>query len=201
MEPLASIGPFISPDASELSELERLQAWSEIVKNVVTALVLLGGGTAIVKWLYARKDRATDILLELEDRFGAAELRSARACIEDDGEYAKVELELRAAVERTQGAKPGKALEELDVLLRFYVLLLGVRGAAQVPDAVLGTCYRFWLAHYFRLDRGEFRRYVDRYFPTLRDWLGRTDAAARGHAFFEPRKFWSDEELIQDVRS
>ena len=56
----------------------------------------------------------------------------------------------------------------------------------------LSICFRYWLAHYFRKDREKFRRYVDKFYPTLRKWLEQdfyeNDGVSEG--FFGPLIFW-----------
>ncbi len=76
-------------------------------------------------------------------------------------------------------------------MLRFYTVLYGVYTANQVPKRALSICFRYWLAHYFRKDREKFRRYVDKFYPTLRKWLEQdfyeNDGVSEG--FFGPLIF------------
>lgn len=66
----------------------------------------------------------------------------------------------------------------IDHLLRFYVVLLGIRKAKQVPDESLRLCYAYWLNHYRKPDvpkqstgRDELFRYVNKFYPNLKVWL------------------------------
>jgi len=86
-------------------------------------------------------------------------------------------------------------LAAIDKLLRFYVVMHGVRKARQIPDAALRTCYRYWLAHYFHPRRPDFRAYVNQFYPTLRSWLACEKnwyqrAPSRPHRFFRAADFW-----------
>ena len=69
------------------------------------------------------------------------------------------------------GSQQAELLGEIDTVLRFYVFLAGLREARQVPDSSLSASYRFWLAHYYHKERVELREYINKYFPTLREWL------------------------------
>jgi hypothetical protein len=77
----------------------------------------------------------------------------------------------------------------IDALLRFYVVLCGVRQANQVPESSLSACFRFWLGHYHNPRRMEFKEHIDTFFPTLKKWL--TEDAKRRHKdrFFRPGDF------------
>lgn len=93
-------------------------------------------------------------------------------------------------------ASPAATLASLDKLLRFYVVMHGLRKARQVPDAALRTCYRYWLAHYFHPRRPVFRAYVDQFFPTLRNWLACEKRwykrnPSRPFRFFRAADFWN----------
>jgi hypothetical protein len=170
--------------------------WSEIIKNCAETLGVL----AVVGWFYSRKDRNTDVLLQIEERFGIA-LEGARAWIEEDAKY---DQEAKPALLEAV-AKEQRNCDEIDEFLRFYVVLCGIRHARQVPDLSLSTCYRFWLAHYYRTDRKEFRDYINRYFPTLRAWLLSDTAWFRRfyqrpfscwwRCFFRPNDFWKPDQI------
>lgn len=149
---------------------------SEIAKNIGEAAALLGGVWTIWAWLRQRKDRAADVLLMLETRFAVPDVVKGRAALEDQATYDDIRPALEAAALARAG---GPALEpavadrlySVDALLRFYVVLLGIRHAHQVPDLSLRTCYRYWLGLYFASERKDFRRYVDAYYTTLSQWL------------------------------
>lgn len=191
-----------------LDNWDDLKTFSEIFKNLFEALAVLGGAVAVSKYLVERKDRAADILLQLEHEFCKKKVMQGRQCIEDDGRYHLIKDRLKqlAAESGHQRSLPaGEVSEEkqkpeispernildecqaIDALLRFYVVLCGIRQAKQVPERSLSTCFRFWLGHYRSPKRTEFREYVDAYFPTLKKWLA--DDAKSGHTFFCPRHF------------
>lgn len=190
---------------------EHAKTVSEIVKNAVEALAIIGGLIGLWKWLAERRDRATDILLKLESEFCKPEIMKGRLCIEDDERYSLIKSRLKQQVDAPQGKRSnenesadkidGNSIQDnvsedchaIDAMLRFYVVLCGVRQANQVPEDSLSTCFRFWLGHYHCSTRKEFKDYVDAFFPTLRKWLA--DDAERRYArrFFRPGEFgWSD---------
>ena len=72
-------------------------------------------------------------------------------------------------------------------MLRFYVVLLGIRRARQVPEVSLRTCYRYWLGQYYSAKRPEFREYVDNYFRTLSSWLKDDTQRSARRRFFDPQ--------------
>jgi hypothetical protein len=82
--------------------------------------------------------------------------------------------------------------DELDGLLRFYVLLYGIFRARQVPEVSLSICFRYWLAIYFRADRPGFRRYIDRSYPTLSRWLRDDCRKKKERQFFRPEPLFGD---------
>jgi hypothetical protein len=189
---------------------ESWKALSEIIKNSIEAVavigVVIGGSFALVRWFAERNDRATTILLELERKFCERAIMKGREYVEDGGRYNFVKKELLqyAVQSSVEGTKPAAAsskaepqgqpslekeidgCEAIDALLRFYVVLSGVRHAKQVPDASLSTCFRYWLCHYYNPERTEFKEYVDRYYPTLRIWLAK---ARQKRKFFRPKDF------------
>ena len=186
--------------------LEDLNTLSETVKNLVEALALIGAAFALWKWLVERKDRAADILLKLEQKFCEPEIMRGKQCIEQDERYELIKDRLMAVVE-SQIEKSNLAADSLktkqkyelpqekvlddhgaiDTLLRFYVVLCGIRHARQVPDISLSTCFRFWLCHYYNPKRQEFREYVDTFYPTLKKWLA--EDREDKYKFFRPKDF------------
>jgi hypothetical protein len=167
------------------------------VKPVLESAAIVAGGVALLKWFTERKDRATDVLLKLEEHFNEVGVRAGRFLVEDGDHCESVAKTLnsqRRPKEMTEDQK------NLDNLLRFYVVVCAVRQAGQVSDRALSTCYRFWLSHYYLNKREAFRSYINDSFPTLRDWLiGDTPAVRRGTsrlpwrvkpAFFTPGHFW-----------
>jgi hypothetical protein len=168
--------------------LANLSDFATRLKPILECLAYLAGALALVKWLRERTDRATDVLLKLEEEFDR-KCAAGRQCLDEPPKYAECREALtragRGSVSLTadQQAQQLQIIKAIDDLLRFYVVLIGVREAKQLPDASLSTCYRFWLAHYYRDDRLEFRRYVNDNYPTLRAWLLRdTSALARFRA-------------------
>jgi len=154
--------------------------WSETVKNVIESLALVAAAFGVFKWLDERRNRSTDVLWNLEKEFKKDKMMKGRNLVED-GDYTGV----------------GRS-DDLDCLLRFYVLLYGVLRARQVPEILLSTCFRYWLAHYFRSDRKGFRKYVDEGYPTISNWL--KEDCARKLCFFRPRRLFPgkvDEDFIE----
>jgi hypothetical protein len=156
--------------------LKTVSDLAESIKPILECLAYFAGSLALVKWLRERNDRATDVLLSLEEQF-ETKCAAGRQYIDEPLKYDECRKALAGAGE-CGVAVSGSQLQEhlqivksIDDLLRFYVVLVGVRQARQLPDSSLSTCYRFWLAHYYRPDRVEFRHYVNENFPTLRAWL------------------------------
>ena len=171
------------------------EKWAETVKNVVESGAALAAALAIVKWVTERRDRATEVLLKLEERFSEKEVVKARDCIDDQKKYDIAREELSKSI------REGQAYRHFDPLLRFYVVLYGVRQARQVPDEALSVCFRYWLALYFHKHRTEFRQYVDEFYPTLSRWL-RKDCED-GSAFFRPQRLFGEDTdtiFIRQVR-
>ena len=114
---------------------------------------------------------------------------------EEIGQLDKLIHFLLPQVSTTAESSPDTTLASLDKLLRFYVVMHGLRKARQVPDAALRTCYRYWLAHYFHPRRPAFRAYVNQFFPTLRKWLDCEKhwyrrSPSRPARFFRATDFW-----------
>ncbi len=156
--------------ASE-ADWARCQQIAEIWANWATVVGVLLAIVGVYEWLYRRYDRATDVLLELEKIFNSEMIREGRDVLEDKTLYEDIKQKLQHSVKGTATDQEFEDLLPLDELLRFYVLLVGIRAAKQVPDASLRACYRYWLCHYFNPERTEFRDYVDHFYPTLRNWL------------------------------
>lgn len=159
--------------------------WSETVKNVIESLALVAAAFGVCKWLDERRNRSTDVLWNLEKEFKRDKIMAGRNLVEDRDPI---------AADFTDEGRSDK----LDCLLRFYVLLYGVLRARQVPEILLSTCFRYWLAHYFRSDRTRFRQYVDDGYPTISNWL--KEDCARELRFFRPRRLFPgkvDEDFIQ----
>lgn len=193
----------------EPTDWNTLKTISEVVKNWVQVAGVLGAVFLFYRWVVERKDRSTQVLFELETRFAAKEVQAGGVLVEEDAAYegirrALLEAALPAEEVEDRHSAPGatspavdEQLAPLDALLRFFVLLLGIRQAGQVPDRSLRACYRYWLAHCFSPCRRELRIYVERLFPTLHRWL----TADRGwwrrwthRSFFRPEDFgWRPE--------
>lgn len=69
---------------------DELKTFSEIFKNLIEALAVIGGLFGLWKWLLERKDRATDILLQLEQEFRKPEIMKGRQCIEEIERYRRL---------------------------------------------------------------------------------------------------------------
>jgi NAD-dependent protein deacetylases, SIR2 family len=201
------------PDFPKPTGLELLSHLAEQFEPILKTLAVAGGAFALWKWVKERNNRATDVLLELEEQF-EKKCKKGRPLIEHDWRYNEVKELLRCAVARGErspgeGSDPKELQTAIDNLLRFYVVLCGVRFAKQIPDKSLSTCYRFWLAHYYRKDRNELRLYINEFFPTLRKWLladSRSNASARlpfslwksKKSFFSPEHFWDADDIELD---
>ena len=171
---------------------------TEAIKNIAETVAVLAGGTAVIGWLYTRKDRAASVLLELEERFNQPDILEARGLLEDRALYRGLDSAMRNFMDQAGNPKgwvehrtadeikrEGKMLEQLDALLRFYVLLIGIRKARQVPDDSLRICYAYWLNLYYdRVNYGCFREYVGKYFPTSRAILDADEELLEGERFF-----------------
>ncbi|HEU4386520.1 MAG TPA: Sir2 family NAD-dependent protein deacetylase [Blastocatellia bacterium] len=184
-----------------------LKDYSEILKNAAEVLAVIGGLWAYFKWRAERQDRSTDVLFELERAFNSPDVRAGSQLVEDDDQYDRlrpclIESSLppdeigEQERQTVKAVRPGSTeLAQLDALLRFFIVLRGMRESRQVKDTVLSTCYRFWLAQYFNPCRREFRLYVRRFFPTLHNWLvsdGRLSIRRSKRSFFRPEGFgWS----------
>ena len=156
---------------------------SEIIKNTAEALAIFGGAFALIKWFSERHDRSTDVLFKLEEAFNSAGIREAQKLIEDESKFNTIRKLLveQAIPDPEQGAEVKandpqseelkRRIAELDNLLRFYIFLLGVKKAKQVPDSALASCYRYFLCHYYSRNRRELRIYIDAFWPTLKRWL------------------------------
>ncbi len=183
--------------------LETANALAGQIKPILECAAIVAGLVAIVKWLRERSDRATDVLLQLEQAF--EKCKAGRSLFEDG--YKQAAAILKASTNRRTLTAPEKLAEQekIDELLRFYVVLVGVRKERQVSDASLSACYRFWMAHYYRHDRAELRRYINYFFPTLRTWL-LNDACLWSRlaerpfsrwwrSFFRPGDFWTKDQF------
>ena len=183
----------------------KLEEWkhvSEIVKNILTVLAIVGAGWTWYHWTYERYDRAADILFSLEQRFDSKSIQHGARILDDDEEYADIKHLLTAYVENAKTTTPrtlpatssstDEMVYAIDDVLRFYVFLGSIRAAKQVPDAALSASYRYVLAEYYNPRRAEFRVYVDQFFPSLRQWLAedaRQHAANPRTGFFRPEEF------------
>lgn len=188
--------------------------WSELLANVAQALVLVAGVWVWFRWRRERGDRATTILLELEDRFSKSDVARGRELLDDPEQYAAISEalfdEVRRSVDSSEtvnwvGAPTTNAIAHatadpvsaacsraeigrIDALLRFYVLVNGVLLAKQIPVKPLRACFRYYLSHVANPSRWAFRLYALRFYPTLRKWLDESAKSPR-HAFFKPEEF------------
>lgn len=178
----------------------KLQELSEILKNFAEVLAIIGGVFALWKWLYERRDRSTDVLLELAKKFSEPECVQGLTLIEDDVAYGEIVSRLHIAVleasepiplnESKLSAEDSARLKPLDRLLEYYVLLHGIRRARQTSDSPLKTCFRYWLTQYYCPYRPAFRAYVDAFYPTLKTWLKQDEKRLiQSRRFFTPDEF------------
>jgi len=187
-----------------------LHYWADIARDwspILQCVAFLLGIFALYKWSRERNDRATDVLLKLEEHFNVERVRKGRFVVEDINQYNAVSESLISLPQRGDVSDDH---QNLDDLLRFYVVLCAVRQAGQVPDRALSTCYRFWLSHYYLKNRTALRNYINGSFPTLRDWLiedasryRRRDGRLRRWlrpAFFTPDHFWDTSEFELNQR-
>lgn len=202
------------PDLPKPTGLELYSHFAEQLKPILECLAIIAGALAIIKWLRERNNRATDVLLKLEEEFDK-KCEKGRGLIEHDWKYNEVKELLKSAVR--EGKRSARAEHDpqdpqmaVDNLLRFYVVLCGVRQARQLPQKSLSTCYRFWLAHYYRNDRAELRDYVNEFFPTVRKWLltdcrcwtrfKRRVFSGWWSSFFKPEDFWEPKKFERDPK-
>lgn len=138
--------------------------WTDIAQTIVQILVLIGGACTYFSWKRSLKDRAASVLFELEERFCVDSLVEGRGLLEYQATYLELEQAMTTAMcetgasNRTTGKNPSqhteltapqeKQLDQLDALLRFYVLLRGIRAAEQVPDESLRLGYAYWINFY-----------------------------------------------------
>jgi hypothetical protein len=214
--------------------LTELATVASRLQPILECIAIVVAGFALFKWLRERSDRASDVLLSLEAEF-EKKCQPGRRLLENTSLYRTVSPILDLAVRNAKKAEKAKAVVPTDVdqpansskeidaagiaaqtdidnLLRFYVVLLAVRQQRQVSDTSLAICYRYWLAHYYRKDRREFRCYVYRFFPHLRGWL-RADVrpwqrfrqrpfSGWWRPFFRPEDFWEEADIERtDIES
>jgi hypothetical protein len=187
---LASGGPwrFTTVGSPPLTFRQAVMANYSWLQQLVISLGWLVAGFALFKFLRERQSRATDVLLELDTRSAAS--GKGYAIVEQHGDLGDY--------------------TEIDKLLRFYVLIVSVRQARQVPDTSLSTSFRYGLAHYYHHDCRQFRHYVDQHYPTLKRWL-RDDTvwwrrfASRPLTFWRPffrrLDFWEQDAYSRDIRA
>lgn len=172
---------------------EQWKLWSEVAKNLAELLALAGGALALRKWFGERDNRATDVLLRIERDFGREKVKRGRDLIDSDSSY----LRHASAISQCISKRTGD--DDIDALLRFYVVLYGIRLTNQVPTRALSVCFRYWLAHYFRNDRKEFHDHVDTFYPTLKQWLNEDcppcEREKWGEGFFRPTELFRAELL------
>jgi NAD-dependent protein deacetylase/lipoamidase len=163
---------------------DKIKTYTEIAKNTVETLGILSSPFILYKWLVERRDHSTQVLFDLEKQFNSEDVSAGRRLVEDDARYAQIRKLLLEQIVPEEDLTPGSKtfpkndrfdrsspLQKLDALLRFYVLVYGIRSAGQVSDSALRACYRFYLAHYYSPSRRELRLYIHTYYPTLRGWL------------------------------
>lgn len=167
-----------------LGDTNGAKDWSETIKNVIESGAVLAAVFAVIKWVQERQDRATEVLLKLEEKFSVEAVVKGRDLIDDDARYQ------RAAADIDKVVRERRVYSEFDAVLRFYVILYGVRIAKQVPDNALSVCFRYWLAHYFHKDRKEFQKYIDASYPTLSRWL--REDCKDDCRFFRPTRLFGD---------
>jgi NAD-dependent protein deacetylase/lipoamidase len=138
--------------------LAEYKAYSEIVKNLVQVLGFAGGLFLLYQWIYGRRDRATDVLVQLDGQFTTEEMVQGRQLVEDDEKWKRVRVVLlkEVAPEDAYGAgyqtsnvgtdrNEAKIVRIIDKLLRFC----GMREVKQVPDSeivrIIDKLLRFYV--------------------------------------------------------
>jgi|GEM_PF-100666 len=157
---------------------------SEICVNLAGVLAIIAGPFILVHWLYQRRDRSAEVLFRLEELFNSPVVQLGRSLVESDRAYLTVSsLLIRESLtgEHSKSFLSGDAgdgstkhseqLQAIDALLRFYILLFGLKRAHQAPDASLRICYAYWLTQYHNPARRELRLYIHAMFPTLARWI------------------------------
>jgi hypothetical protein len=168
--------------------------WSEVAKNIVSAVGILGAIWIWYVWSYQRSDRAFDVITKLEERFDSEGVRTGRDLVDDDKDYRSIKIALSKYVDgKADGIQSiekeqASDVDRIDDLLRFYELLSAVRSEHQVKDDVLSASFAYYLEEYYNPNRIEFRQYVDRYYKNLKAWLD-TDLKGSGPHFFNENEF------------
>jgi len=163
--------------------LEAAKNFADITQNIAASLGVLGGVAVAVKWVYDRHDRATDMLIQLNERFVHPDLSAGKACFGGCCAAELSEAETRA----------------LDPVLGFYVMLCGIREANQVPDRALSLSFAWWLSHYYRHDSRTLRIYINTYYPTLRQWLEQDLENPEPRRFFRAHEFWRQDDYMMTL--
>ena len=73
---------------------EELKTWSEIWKNMAQVVSSGCGIFLLYKWIYSRRDRGTDLLIQLDTQFKTKEMSDGRQLIEDNRKWAKLRTEI-----------------------------------------------------------------------------------------------------------
>jgi hypothetical protein len=152
---------------------------SEIAKNVAEALAVLGAAGALYNWAVARRNRATDILLALDQLFSRPEVIAARKLLEThDGTSSFVESDMNA----------------LEPMLRFYVILRQVVLHGQISPSTARTSFCWWLAYAHStagIDRYNkvFADHLAKFYQSLSQWVLATDGIF-SQSEPNPRPWW-----------
>jgi hypothetical protein len=161
---------------------------AEYIKTILESAAIACGAWALFHWIVQRRDRATDILLKLDEEFDKR-CKNVRDWLEVDREYDKKKGALDRAVRDKERPGDANILKDVDDYLHFYIVLHSVVQHRQVPEESLSDSFQYWLAHYYRNNRHEFRRYVNELFPVLREWLLR-DTTLAGRFVWNPWSKW-----------
>jgi hypothetical protein len=167
------------------TELTSANEWSEIIERFFTTLAVIGGALAIIQWVYDRHDRAAEVLLKLTELFIDPKLTDGKVAIESEPVKGLAETQKR----------------DVDHVLRFYVLVCGMRAADQVPDTSLSKCFAWWLAYYYRAKSAGLRSYVDECYPTLKKWLREDILQPPECRFFRPHEFWVKRDIAEEFQN
>jgi len=184
--------------AGSASTLDQLIKWA--IPSISAVFLLV---TFLMTYLHNMNVRAGDLLLKLEEAFvklgsKLAFLEYKATCYDPD-----IKRILGVSVPNPDSLKEWERgyLEDVDQCIRFlYICTL--HAGTKIPPKGKGRLKQFFFpwrlvpkAYYFYLDklndekkeRPELRKYVERYFPLLDDWLRCNQVALKSYVTPSPR--------------